>query len=350
MDSMEIKPGFAAEERALLRGQQIDARDLPSMLGWFPVAIEAGAGTLCWRHLGEARFLESFFLDTLNQQSREHRQVCLTPLASLPAQLASLSQVPPMAFIFHVSRCGSTLLTQMLASLPQCVVMSEPPVIDAFFRYYHAHPELQNATNIFQNLIAALGQRRSPDESHFFVKFDSWHLPWLPFVRAAFPAIPIIFLYREPQAVLASHQRQRGPQMIPGLLNTTRLQAAASHEQAANFDAYAASMLVSMLQAGFENAVSQDLILLNYSQLPEVLWVELLMLFRLDCCEQDLMKLKARSALHSKHRHTGFTGDPAPAVSAQEWEASTCLRHCNQIYLQLEELRSKVKICKVVSG
>lgn len=347
---MEIKPGFAAEERALLRGQQINAQDLPTMLGWFPVVINAETGTLCWRHLGDVRFLESFFLDTLKQQSREHRQLCLTPLASLPDQLASMPQVPATAFIFHVSRCGSTLLTQMLASLPHCVVMSEPPVIDAFFRYYHAHPGLHNATSIFQDLIAALGQKRSPEESHFFIKFDSWHLPWLSFVRAAFPALPIIFLYREPQAVLASHQRQRGPQMIPGLLNTTRLQAENLQEQAANFDAYAASMLASMLNAGLENAISERLILLNYSQLPEVLWAELLKLFRLDCSEQDLAKLKARSALHSKHRHTGFTGDPAPAVSKQEWQESTCMQNCNQIYLQLEDLRSKVKICKVVSG
>lgn len=346
---MEIKPGFAAEERALLRGLQIDACHLPSMLGWYPVAIDAARDSLCWRHLGEVRFLESFFLDTLNQQGREQRQLCLTPLASLPERIGSMPQVPPTAFIFHVSRCGSTLLTQMLASLPQCIVMSEPPVIDAFFRHYHAHPELQNAASIFQNLIAALGQKRQPEESHFFIKFDSWHLPWVPFVREAYPDIPIIFLYREPQAVLASHQRQRGPQMIPGLLNTSRLKTEKLAEEsiiaAADFDAYAASMLSSMFEAGLEHALTADLILLNYQQLPSVLWDELLSVFQLDCDAQALLKLKARSSLHSKHRNIHFTGDPESEQKLAAKTSSAFLRLCEEKHSQLEQLRMKVKIC-----
>lgn len=344
---MGINPGFAAEERALLRGLQIDVQDLPSMLGWFPVAINAEAGILCWRHLGEARFLESFFLDTLNQQAREDRQLCQTPLDSLHEQLGGLPQVAPTAFIFHVSRCGSTLLTQMLASLSQCIVMSEPPVIDTFFRYYHAHPELPGAKAIFQNLIAALGQKRRQEESHFFIKFDSWHLPWLPFVRESFPDIPILFLYREPQAVLASHQRQRGPQMIPGLLDTTRLQAAGLPVSASDFDQYAANMLAGMLSAGVEHAITERLFLLDYRQLPNILWDELLALFRLDCSKDDLLKLKARSILHSKHRHTSFTGDPESRQPALDDQRLNFMQNCNHLYLQLEDLRSKVKLCKV---
>jgi len=342
---MNMKQGFAAEERALLRGQQTDAACLSSMLGWYPIAIDESSHTLCWRYLGESRFLESFFIDTLNQQSREQRQLSLTPLASLSAQLASMSQVSPTAFIFHVSRCGSTLLTQMLASLPQCVVLSEPPVIDAFFRYYHAHPELANATCIFQNLVAALGQKRLPDESHFFIKFDSWHLPWLPFVREAFPDIPIIFLYREPHAVLASHQRQRGPQMIPDLLNTSRLKPDVSGLSAADFDAYTARVIFSMFASGFEHAASQDLTLLNYQQLPSVLWEDLLRLFQLDCDAQELSKLKERSGLHSKHRHISFIGDPQSGLVPAAKNSLSFMSLSEEKYRLLEQLRLKVKIC-----
>lgn len=42
-------------------------------------------------------------------------------------------------------------------------------------------------------------------------------------LRKAFPDAPYLFLYREPQAVLASHQRQRGPQMIPSMLHPALL-------------------------------------------------------------------------------------------------------------------------------
>lgn len=345
INSMVIKNGFAVEERALLRGQQVSADDLTSMLGWYPVAINAVTDYVCWRHMGKARFLESFFLDTLNQQNRDQRQVCHTPMENLHEQLACMPQVVPTAFIFHVSRCGSTLLTQMLASLPQCIVMSEPPVLDAFFRYFHDRPELHNAASVFQCLIAALGQRRRDEESHFFIKFDSWHLPWVPFVRRVYPHVPIIFLYREPQAVLASHQRQRGPQMIPGLLNTSRFKPDISGLSGGDFDAYAANVLHSMYSSGLEHAEPEDLLLLNYQQLPEVVWTDLLTLFQLDCNEQVLAVLKQRSGLHSKYRHINFNGDPQPGQLKPARPSSKFVEFCEQDYSQLERLREKVKIC-----
>ncbi|MFZ6746073.1 sulfotransferase [Undibacterium sp. JH2W] len=342
---MASKPGFEAEERALLRGQQIDYQQLASMQGWFPVAIDTSTGDLCWRHVGLHRFLESFFLDTLNQQNREQRQLCQTPLSLLSEQVQDLTQVGPTAFIFHVSRCGSTLLTQMLASLPQCIVMSEPPVIDAFFRYHHAHHDLPGAVSIFRHLIAALGQKRHMEERHFFIKFDSWHLPWVDFVRSAYPDIPIVFLYREPAAVLASHRRQRGPQMIPGLLNTSRLKPDAQHMLPGDFDLYAASVLSSMFRSADEHALTANLILLNYPQLPGILWEELLALFQIECEDREMQKLKARSGLHSKNRHISFTGDPQSARLQTHGMELQYMQHCTEIYSKLESLRQKVKIC-----
>ena len=40
----------------------------------------------------------------------------------------------PSLFLFHVSRCGSTLISQMLAALPQNVVISEAGPMDAILR------------------------------------------------------------------------------------------------------------------------------------------------------------------------------------------------------------------------
>ena len=41
----------------------------------------------------------------------------------------------------------------------------------------------------------------------------------LPLIRAAFPAVPWIFLYRNPVEVLVSHSRRRGAHVIPGVLS-----------------------------------------------------------------------------------------------------------------------------------
>jgi len=48
-----------------------------------------------------------------------------TPLAALGDYAASNPGIAPDGFIFHVSRCGSTLVSQMLAALPDSIVLSE---------------------------------------------------------------------------------------------------------------------------------------------------------------------------------------------------------------------------------
>ncbi|MFZ6774899.1 sulfotransferase [Undibacterium sp. SXout7W] len=338
---MNVPTGFAAEERVLLRGVEVDYRHLQSMYGWFPVLISEESATLWWRHMGSTRFLESFFQDSLSRQDVNDRRVCRTPLAVLHQLTGEVEGITPTAFIFHVSRCGSTLLTQMLASLESSVVASEPPVLDAFFRYYQSHPGLSDPAQLFRDLLHMLGQKRSGDEKHFFIKLDSWHLPWVNFVHEVFPDTPVIFLYRQPEEVLRSHQRQRGPQMIPGLLDTSRLQPDFSTVAVADLDAYTAAMLTAMFAEGVKCLASDKLFLLNYSQLPSVLWQELLSVFGMQCTEVQLKTMQERSRLHSKHRHLEFQGDPVSDTKATQTHClSNLLMQVNQMYELLEKNRT----------
>lgn len=42
----------------------------------------------------------------------------------------SPSMMEPSGLIFHIARCGSTLVSQLLKALPSLVVYSEPPVLN----------------------------------------------------------------------------------------------------------------------------------------------------------------------------------------------------------------------------
>lgn len=316
-----------------MRGKQIDHGSLSSLHGWFPVALSKSPSTVWWRFLGAQRFTASFFQDTLTTQSTEQRLVCQTPFAALDTFNDS---VPPTAFIFHVSRCGSTLLTQLLASLDRCIVMSEPPVIDSFLRFHHAQPESSGGAHALRKLIAALGQRRQPEEQNFFVKLDSWHIHSLPLIRKAFPDTPCLFLYRQPAEVLRSHQRQRGPQMVPGLIDPALLRLDASDLAPADLDGYCVRMLESFFTSGLEHAASGQMILLNYTQLPEILWSDLLARFAMPCTPAELANIQARSGFHSKHATNKFDGDPLTAPHAANAVPSRKLASC---YAQLEQLR-----------
>ncbi|MES2207133.1 MAG: hypothetical protein V4525_10120 [Pseudomonadota bacterium] len=327
---------FAVEERTLIRGKPIHYQKLNSLQNWFPIALTPTLEGIWWRHLGNRRFTESFFSDTLAYIHPEERLSCYTPLEALENLP---SYVAPTAFIFHISRCGSTLLTQMLATLPQCIVMSEPPVIDSLLRM----PDLSEASakKMLSGLINALGQQRFHEEQKFFIKFDSWHLCHLPLIRSIFPTVPCILLYRQPIEVLNSHRRHRGPQMIPGWMNATRLNLDTRPLAPGDFDGYCAIVLESYFKCALNSLLSQPLILLNYQQLPAIFFSHLVDFFSIDCSAKELETIQTRSLFNAKHKNDVFTGDPFIASS----QADIILKErVAPYYEQLEQARLKQNI------
>ncbi|MBX3656907.1 MAG: hypothetical protein KF740_00580 [Ramlibacter sp.] len=331
---------LTAEENSLIRGLKVAREELPTLAHWYPMVVSDDPLGVWWRHLGSAPLTDAFFKDSFLDQASADRRVCQTPLNQLGDWPDS---VPPTAFIFHVSRCGSTLLTQMLATLSRCIVLSEPPVLDSLFRLIDQEAGRLDASTVLRQVIAALGQRRSGDEQHLFIKLDSWHVPWIPLLRAAFPKALFLFMYRNPEEVMASHRRQRGPQMVPGLLETPRLRTEVPGLMPADLDGYCAGVLQAIFDAALRLSGASDadaaLVLVNHSQLPEVVWSKLLPLFGVHCNQAELRALQGRAAFHSKHRHQKYEGDTDSVEPASPlWKSAleTSLWSC---YEQLEALR-----------
>ncbi|MBA2672881.1 aspartyl/asparaginyl beta-hydroxylase domain-containing protein [Ramlibacter sp.] len=322
----EKREPLSADELALLRGRLVPYEG--DLRGWFPVTFGPGAGSapaIGWRFLGERPLTAAFFHDSLAGQPSGERRVCHTPQAALDAFGDS---VAPSAFVFHVSRCGSTLLTQCVATLPQCVVLSEPPVLDAFLRFHHRYPQRSGGTDTLRKLVAALAQRRSGRERHCVVKMDSWHAPWVGFLREAFPDTPFVFLYRDPREVLASHMRQRGRQMVPGLLDTSLLRPQVADLPPGDLDTYATRVLDAVYGAGLDAAdAGLGLELVNYTQLPQALFDALMPRWGIDGSDEELAAARARAQFDAKHPTRRFESDAAPtekggaASSNEEWAA-----------------------------
>ncbi|MFC0349051.1 hypothetical protein [Undibacterium danionis] len=297
---------LTAEERSFIQGKWIEASTLLSLKNWYPVSICPQELEIYWRDMGQQRFYSSFFQNTLNEQAHDQRRVCKTSFSALTQFEQSLE---PTAFVFHVSRCGSTLLTQALSTLESCVVLSEPPVIDAFLR---AH-KVTDETNLrrFQQLIAALGQQRFTNEKHLIIKLDSWHLGRLDFIRQAYPKTPMLFLYRDPQQVLDSHRRQRGPQMVPGLVDLGDLQISQENLSPGDLDGYCLKLLAQFYSAAITHLDDRLLHLINYQELPAAIWEDILERLNIECSEHEKQQMKTRSQFHSKHPHQFFQGDAA---------------------------------------
>jgi hypothetical protein len=327
---------LTAHERSLLRGAQVQYEPGQGMRGWYPVTITTGprgVPQLGWRHLGEKPLTAAFFEDSLAAQPREERRVCHTPLAALQDVGEC---VEPTAFVLHVSRCGSTLLTQMLATAPEWVVLSEPPGLDAFLRYHHHYPQSSGGASALRGVVAALTQRRTGLERHAIIKCDSWHMPWAAWLREVFPRTPIVLLYRDPAEVLLSHVRQRGRHMVPGMADTSGLQPDLHGVAPGDLDGYALRVLDAIYASALEAAALSGVELVNYTQLPGVVLDEMLPRWGVkpDAARMDAMR--ARAAFHSKHPTSRFEGDPAEEAGLRE--AASCSPAMGS-YEKLEALR-----------
>lgn len=113
-------------------------------------------------------------------------------------------QCSPAHFIFHMSKCGSTLVTRLLRCLETNLVLSEPTAIDAVLDPALDRLPLEERIAWLRAIVTLLGQPFRGRERQLFVKFRSWNVLQLAIVRQAFPATPWTFMHRHGLEVLMS--------------------------------------------------------------------------------------------------------------------------------------------------
>jgi len=122
----------------------------------------------------------------------------LVRVARLYDQLSStkVSLLKQSGFIFHESRCGSTLAANMLtvANPSQWRVYSEPAVMLKAMK--------TNNTELVKDVLYMLGRSNNLEEKRVFYKLKSVAARYIDVMPKE---VPWIFMYREPQEVVASH-------------------------------------------------------------------------------------------------------------------------------------------------
>ena len=94
--------------------------------GWLPIGTSWWHDQLYiqWSYFGKQRLREPFFQGSVQRcLFKPFNQLFryMTPITSLPDWLQDYPGLRPSGFIFHMSRCGSTLVSQMLGvARPQC--------------------------------------------------------------------------------------------------------------------------------------------------------------------------------------------------------------------------------------
>ncbi len=190
---------------------------------WLPTGLGSDGAQLVidWAHYGQAPMHDSFFEGT-QRRARGHPVSvlieCRTPLGALLDE-PGLNPPPRLdGLVFHMSRCGSTLVSRALRAMPGNLVLSEPPPFDEVLQQCAAREDipLEMRLGLLRAMAGVLASDRDGTVQRRFLKTDCWHAGALPLLRAAFPDTPWIFLYRDPVEVLMSHERMSGSQTLPG--------------------------------------------------------------------------------------------------------------------------------------
>ena len=173
----------------------------------------------------------------------------------------------PAGFVLHGSRCGSTLVSAMLAAVPRHLVLSEAPPVDQVLR---AGGLEEDRIRWLRGIVAALGRRRRGDEPGRLrtLSFDAWSAPAsLGTCALRFPDVPWVFVFRDPVQVLASHLRQRGAHMVPGAIDPEIFGLDSDSISRMPPEEYCARVLASICRAGVEHRDGQALFV-DHDELP----------------------------------------------------------------------------------
>lgn len=322
-------------------GDESEAED------WIPCRVvwEHHRPFVDWCYLGGVRFDEPFFEDTIQRaQRRPFSSAFLrrTPIqASDEMREHEAARPDPAGLIFHMSRCGSTLISQMLKAVPGVTGFSEAPPVDAIVRAPELGIDVSEAqhANWLRSMVYALGRGSGAGQHAYFLKLDCWHVMDLPLFRRAFPDVPWIFLYRDPIEVLASHASQPAEWTLPRYLRAERFGFDPATIAPAALAEYRARLLAGMLRSVLECGEELEGRLVNYDQLPDWGWTMLPWVFGLEPGAQEIAAMQEVATRSAKQSQIAFAPDVEREAATSEIR-SLSKTYLDPLYSELERIRS----------
>ncbi len=158
-----------------------------------------------WVDVGGASFSEPFFGETVGRLmgAEPPPATCATELSKLISVADMLPRVTPAAMIFHVSRCGSTLVANALKTAQGVAVVSEAQPFNALLMP-NALPDARRR-RVLRSLVRVFGSDQEGSGLKLVIKFSSWNILSIAFLRSLWPRTPCLVIVREPIEVMVSN-------------------------------------------------------------------------------------------------------------------------------------------------
>jgi hypothetical protein len=287
---------------------------LADLARWTPVRLDFSGPTptVDWADLSAERFSEPFFDQTVARwaSGSRARPLVRTGLEALAA-LDSEPSLEPAGMIFHLSRCGSTVVSRLLSTLPDVVVVAEPAPLNTLLGLGPDRIDEATLVEVVRLVVRALGRCRLGDERWLVLKCSSWNIRRREVLAAAFPETPWIWVQRDPVRVLASLLAEP-----PGWLGLQASPPRAARRfgldpvavPAMSRAEFAARALGAILEAAAIDPARR--LCIDYADLPAAVWKRVAPHFGLETASPVIERMIEESRFYAKGlQHQLFAGD-----------------------------------------
>lgn len=330
-------------ELAQLNQQIIDSNQIHLAGHWLPYRYHAKTCSIHWC-LPAGHATEPFQDEAISR----YRQTILvnqfitpkTGLSVVDVQARSVQSITPAGFIFHLSRCGSTLISGCLSELDSTSVFSESPVLTEILLDQTLGEAAQQ--QYLQQLID-LQASVFPSRPHVVIKWNAWDIFRWDLIRAMYPQVPGIFLVRDPVEILASHQRSAGRHMsgdpsLAGLHSVFTTTVLAGQDVLDK----RIRILHGLLQAMSEKSSNANISVINYQHVCTASLVSILKIFGCAVDRLGFLKIQERMQYHSKNPGQTFIADSVKKQHCFTPEEQERIRtQLTVIYNKLNQLAHK---------
>jgi len=281
----------------------MNADQSTDLKGWLPVdaVVVDGRPGLVWMEMSGINLTEPFFQQTVERARKENRAERFTEFDVLLQLEKQLDTVQPTGFIFHSSRCGSTLVANACRAVSNSIVLSEANAIDKLIARFITdadNPVKESLYSVFlRGVVHALAQRRTGDERHLFVKFACCSFAQMERIKRIWPNVPWLFLYRDPVETIVSNMRD----IPPWLIDKDRrvLSSIIGDASEMSLEELCARTIGSLFSSAYKLANANSM-LLNYNQLSVPVIASVLNFFNVSLSSEELATIARTSEVYSK--------------------------------------------------
>jgi hypothetical protein len=307
--------------------------------GWIPVSLSARDSVARWIYLGRAQLMEPFFFQDVASLRRQGAAEIEADIAVLDETYSSECESAPAGIIFHMSRCGSTLVSNALRKAENVVTLAEaqPCQVAMALAARSSRYWARRSAQLLRGLIRSFANYREGENRRVVIKCSVQELGAIRSIRAIWPQVPCVILIRNPTEVVVSNLR-RPPKWLKPWERTTWFGQAISDaklEREADYVAW----VVGEFCIKARGAIDRYCRVVDYEQLSPETIREIAKSFGLHFSPTSETSLQKTFQMHSKDKRPFVRDMEAKQRSADEGIRASVNRWATEPYL---ELRNRV--------